>query len=61
MSDDRNALTAKLEAAEQALTAVHEDLLIRADTDADGGKVVAVGYSVWLKVKAALPTTDKET
>ncbi|GAB5451850.1 MAG: hypothetical protein Hals2KO_21780 [Halioglobus sp.] len=41
-------------ALREALQAVHDDLLIRAEFGSKGEKVVSVGFSVWLQVKAAL-------
>jgi hypothetical protein len=37
-----------------ALQYAHDDLMLRAEIDPNGGKVVAVGMGCWIKIKAAL-------
>lgn len=38
----------------EAAQAMHDDLLMRAETDSKGTKVVNVSYSVWKRFKTAL-------
>tara|TARA_R110000744_G_scaffold379382_2_gene497251 strand:+ start:811 stop:996 length:186 start_codon:yes stop_codon:yes gene_type:complete len=39
---------------EDLCTDIHKDLLMRAEEDSNGFKVVAVGSSVWLRLKRTL-------
>ena len=45
---------AKIAELEKALKAVKKDLLMRAEEDSDGCKVVELSWSVWLQLKEAL-------
>ena len=48
----------KIAELEEALKAVKKDLLIRAEEDSDGCKVVSLGSSVWIQLKEALKEQD---
>lgn len=52
--DALSAMSSREAGLREALQAVHDDLLMRAETEDDGTKVVAVGRGVWVKVCAAL-------
>lgn len=51
----RQATEARAQGLVEALTAVHDDLLMRAEIEGDE-KIVAVGTGVWVKVCNALAT-----
>lgn len=51
---------ARIEALESLLRDVHDDLLLRAVTDTQGHKVVAVGFSIWERMKKLLELERRE-
>ena len=52
-------LLERVKELESVLQYVHKDLLLRADTDDNGNKVVSVGFSCWLSICKALKIKDK--